>query len=327
MRSALTFPLLLLALYVPQTVAVQAETCVANQSGDLVCGEGKSASHVFAGTISPSKAYAFAWRTPQGLPSGRVVQIPSGAGAQPVRLPGPPTSSYQVGGATELTAIIPGPGLGPMVNGQPTDMITTLQADGSFDQVRLVALPANGLSMNVDPSVDLDDGTADVVEEALPILVDLGVPALLYVATQFVEEGRDFPDEGRVASWSALADAAATGCLDLGSHTHSHALLDRLADHLVAEELDRSVELIGERTGVGARHFAYPKALAGSPAADRLVREETTLVDQLNQGFRLTTGRSPSPDELDDLTRYAEEFGLPAACRVMLNLNEFVFVD
>ena len=50
MRSALTFPLLLLALYVPQTVAVRAEACVANQSGDLVCGAGKSASGVFADT-------------------------------------------------------------------------------------------------------------------------------------------------------------------------------------------------------------------------------------------------------------------------------------
>lgn len=71
MRSALKFPLLLLALYVPQTVAVRAEACVANQGGDLVCGAGKSASRVFADTTSPSKRYAFAWRTAQGLPSGR----------------------------------------------------------------------------------------------------------------------------------------------------------------------------------------------------------------------------------------------------------------
>ena len=71
MRSALTFPLLLLALYVPQTAAVRAEACVANQSGDLVCGSGKSASRVFANTTSPSRNYAFAWRTAQGLPSGR----------------------------------------------------------------------------------------------------------------------------------------------------------------------------------------------------------------------------------------------------------------
>lgn len=121
--------------------------------------------------------------------------------------------------------------------------------------------------------VTFDDGTADVVEEALPVLADCKIPALLYVATDFVEQGRDFPDQGTVASWAGLADAASTGYLDLGSHTHTHALLDRLDDHLVADELDRSIELIGERTGVTARHFAYPKALAGSAHADALVRE------------------------------------------------------
>jgi hypothetical protein len=51
-------------------------SCVADQNGDLVCGAGNSASRVFADTTSPSKGYAFAWRTAQGLPSGR--DAPSG---------------------------------------------------------------------------------------------------------------------------------------------------------------------------------------------------------------------------------------------------------
>ena len=71
MRSALTFPVVLLALYAPQTAAVRAQACVADQSDVLVCGTGKDASRVFANTISPSRNYAFAWRTAQGLPSGR----------------------------------------------------------------------------------------------------------------------------------------------------------------------------------------------------------------------------------------------------------------
>ena len=71
MRSALTFSVVLLALYVPQTAAVRAQACVADQSGDLVCGSGKGALRVFANTTSPSRNYAFAWRTAQGLPSGR----------------------------------------------------------------------------------------------------------------------------------------------------------------------------------------------------------------------------------------------------------------
>ena len=70
MRSALTFLVILLALYASQTAAVRGEACTADQRGGLVCGTGKGALRVFANTTSPSRNYAFAWRTAQGLPSG-----------------------------------------------------------------------------------------------------------------------------------------------------------------------------------------------------------------------------------------------------------------
>jgi peptidoglycan/xylan/chitin deacetylase (PgdA/CDA1 family) len=124
-----------------------------------------------------------------------------------------------------------------------------------------------------DPvAVTFDDGTADFVDEALPVLVEHGVPALLYIATAFIEEGRSFPDAGTPASWSGLADAVATGLVTIGSHTHTHALLDRAAPREVEQELDRSRKLIEDRLGVTADHFAYPKAVAGSPDADAAVR-------------------------------------------------------
>lgn len=124
--------------------------------------------------------------------------------------------------------------------------------------------------------VTFDDGTADVVDEAVPILVRHRIPALLYLATAFVEEGRPFPADGTPASWAGLADAHSTGLLQVGSHTHTHALLDRLDPVALDDELDRSVDLIGERLGVAARHFAYPKAVPGSGPADRAVRARFT---------------------------------------------------
>ena len=71
MRRLLTFPVVLVAMYVAQTAATRADSCAADQLGGLVCGEGKRAARVFADTTSPSKKYAFAWRTPDGLPSGK----------------------------------------------------------------------------------------------------------------------------------------------------------------------------------------------------------------------------------------------------------------
>jgi peptidoglycan/xylan/chitin deacetylase (PgdA/CDA1 family) len=122
-------------------------------------------------------------------------------------------------------------------------------------------------------AVTFDDGTADFAEVAVPVLERYRIPATLYVATDFVESGREFPDAGVPVSWAALADAVATGLVDVGSHTHTHALLDRLPADEVPAELDRSIGLIGDRLGVTAAHFAYPKALPGSPAADAAVRE------------------------------------------------------
>lgn len=120
--------------------------------------------------------------------------------------------------------------------------------------------------------VTFDDGTADFADRALPILARHGIPATLYVATDFVETGREFPDAGVPLSWSALRDCVASGLVTVGSHTHTHALLDRLAPERVAAELDRSIELIGERLDVRAEHFAYPKALMPSASADAAVR-------------------------------------------------------
>ena len=122
-------------------------------------------------------------------------------------------------------------------------------------------------------AVTFDDGTADFAEVAVPLLAEHGVPATLYVATAFVDEGRSFPDAGTPLSWGALTEAAASGLVTVGSHTHSHALLDRLDPSAVDDELDRSIDLIGEHVGVAPRHFAYPKAVPPGAAAEQAVRE------------------------------------------------------
>jgi peptidoglycan/xylan/chitin deacetylase (PgdA/CDA1 family) len=140
---------------------------------------------------------------------------------------------------------------------------------------------ADGLARLADPgvvghdpmvAVTFDDGTADFADEALPVLVEHAVPATLYVATRFVDEQLGFPGDGTPLTWSALRDATATGLVDVGSHTHGHTLLDRAAADIVADELDRSIELIGEHLGGAPAHFAYPKALFGTPEADLAVR-------------------------------------------------------
>lgn len=121
--------------------------------------------------------------------------------------------------------------------------------------------------------VTFDDGTPDVIDHALPILEKHRIPITLYLATAFIEEQRGFwQPTDRPLTWQGAEEAVSTGLVTVGSHTHNHALLDRLPAGEIADELDRSTELIESRLGVTARHFAYPKALAPSPEADRQVR-------------------------------------------------------
>src|SRR5690606_24143015 len=75
----------------------------------------------------------------QGLPSGKVVSIPSGDGALPIGRPGPVGTDYTFDPAsTSLPAVTVGAELGPEINGLPTDMVTLLAADNVLNQVEVI---------------------------------------------------------------------------------------------------------------------------------------------------------------------------------------------
>ena len=70
--------------------------------------------------------------------------------------------------------------------------------------------------------------------------------------------------------------------------------------------------------------------LAVAMAAHFAARVETLAPDDAGRiaaAFRLAVGRDPSPTERDGLAQYVKQHGLANGCRVILNLNEFVFVD
>jgi hypothetical protein len=66
---------------------------------------------------------------------------------------------------------------------------------------------------------------------------------------------------------------------------------------------------------VMAKHFA------------ERVRGAGDLTQQVRLAFRLALQREPAATELQALVENARELGLDNTCRVLLNLNEFVFVD
>ena len=61
--------------------------------------------------------------------------------------------------------------------------------------------------------------------------------------------------------------------------------------------------------------------------AERVAESNQELHEQLAAAFRIAIGREAADEELLALTMYAEEHGLDNTCRLIFNLNEFVFVD
>ena len=79
----------------------------------------------------------------------------------------------------------------------------------------------------------------------------------------------------------------------------------------------QALALLNNKLSVAmAKHFAA-----------RVEKLGTTDAERVTAAYRLALGRVPTSKERDLLATYAKEHGLANACRIVLNLNEFVFVD
>lgn len=61
--------------------------------------------------------------------------------------------------------------------------------------------------------------------------------------------------------------------------------------------------------------------------ARRLEREDSGLSGQITRAHELALGRPPAPERLLELRQFAQSHGLPNTCRLLFNLNEFLFID
>ena len=61
--------------------------------------------------------------------------------------------------------------------------------------------------------------------------------------------------------------------------------------------------------------------------AERLRGLASDTPAQVEAAYRLALGRQPTAAESDAMVKYANEYGLANACRVLFNTNEFIFID
>ncbi len=147
----------------------------------------------------------------------------------------------------------------------------------SADQLRSLVRAARDAGHELVPLLDLlrgkvegdalaltfDDAFESVATVAAPLLRTLGVPATLFVPTQFPGKDNAWPGQDPsvpsvpIMRWEAVRRLAAEGW-SIESHGVRHPDLRRLDDRALDEELAGSKFEIAQRVGRAPEVFAYP---------------------------------------------------------------------
>lgn len=122
--------------------------------------------------------------------------------------------------------------------------------------------------------VSIDDGYRSVYDVAWPILRRYGVPATLFIYTDFI-------GAPAAMTWDQLREMADSGLIEVQSHGKSHTSLARLshdasdADYSrrVREEIRGSNAVFRKRLGSAPVYLSYPYGDSSDTAA-RIAREE-----------------------------------------------------
>lgn len=136
-----------------------------------------------------------------------------------------------------------------------------------------------------------DDGFANVHKAALPVLVQRGFGATVFVVSGHMGGRNDWapPPTGlgsrEILTWQQAAELASAD-VEIGSHTQTHPDLRRCAPAEVERQMLASRTEIEDHLGFPVRSFAYPYGATSSLAKEYASREFTaactTVLKQVN---------------------------------------------
>ena len=140
--------------------------------------------------------------------------------------------------------------------------------------------------------VTFDDGYRSLLERGLPVLRELGCPAVVFVPAAFVggvnafDRGLSEPLEP-LCSWDELRELQAAG-VSVQSHSFEHLRLSEVNAELMRAELGRSKQVLEEGLGSPVEMFAFPY---GDGGADRAAVEDA--LERLGYGAACLYGGGP----------------------------------
>lgn len=125
---------------------------------------------------------------------------------------------------------------------------------------------AAGSNWRPTACITFDDGYADNMQFAVPLLLKYGIPFTYFVATDHVLGGRPFPHDMACGQPLApntpeqLRDMAAAG-VEIAGHTRSHADAGRLLRDELVREIAGCKHDLEDALDCDVRYFAFPYGL------------------------------------------------------------------
>ena len=159
------------------------------------------------------------------------------------------------------------------------DQALDLLAGGSFDGRYFLAT--------------FDDGYQCTLTNALPVLLEHNVTALMFVTSDFLTNP---PHDGFLTKDGCLQWLQAG--MAIGSHTATHRRLSDLANSEVLSELTRSRAVLSQLAGADVRHFACPW---GTPDIDFRRDREPVMAAAVGYSSFFTTSRGPARALVDPM--------------------------
>jgi peptidoglycan/xylan/chitin deacetylase (PgdA/CDA1 family) len=107
-----------------------------------------------------------------------------------------------------------------------------------------------------------DDGYANVLDRAVPVLTELSIPATVFVVPGKLGQVADWPSPApsanRLLMSRAQVDAILEVGLSIGAHGWTHADLTACSPQQLADELGQCLDFLRGQLGVRSPVFCYP---------------------------------------------------------------------